>query len=149
MTTLLPLLVVALLGIIHLIVRYKHRSVTALTDPATLQQRSFRTSVLARARAKHVSALLVWTFLIYPLVSTVVLKTFTTSELPLVHEKWLQADYTLSSYTREYKLYFAYAIVMAVVSEVTSNFRKHTSVFRFVFQGVPDVACTAAKLLYV
>jgi ABC-type Fe3+ transport system permease subunit len=122
LTTLLPLFVVALLGVIHLIVRYKHRSVTALTNPATLQQRSFRSNALARAKAKHMSALLVWTFLIYPVVSTVVLETFTTSELSIVEEKWLQADYTLSCYTPAFKHYYAYAIVMAVVSEVTCNF---------------------------
>jgi hypothetical protein len=75
-TTLAPLVVVAVIGVIHLRARYVHRLVNAIQEPATAPQRSFRTDALQHATAKHVSAFLTFTFLIYSTVSTVVFQTF-------------------------------------------------------------------------
>eukprot|EP00953_Heterococcus_sp_UTEX-ZZ885_P000444 764-Heterococcus_DN1.PRE.1 len=69
-TTLLPLCVIAVLGMIHLRVRYKHQAYRVITT-AALHEDS-----LNKAIAKHSRALLAFTFLIFSPVSTVVFQTF-------------------------------------------------------------------------
>jgi hypothetical protein len=115
LTTLLPLLVVAVLGIIHMTVCYKHRTVRIVHDPATMRQRSMRTDALERAVAKHSQAFLLFTFLIFPTVSTVVFQTLACDYLEDTQQNWLRADYSVSCDTAIHKAYQAYAAFMILV----------------------------------
>jgi hypothetical protein len=113
LTTLLPLLAVAILGVIHMVVRYGYYFATMSSDPNAVN--TLQRDLLQRAVAKHTTALLVFTFLIFPTVSTVVFQTFTPDYLDGTDQCWLRADYSVSCSTDEYKAFRAYAAVMILV----------------------------------
>eukprot|EP00953_Heterococcus_sp_UTEX-ZZ885_P041480 21161-Heterococcus_DN1.PRE.2 len=114
-TTIVPLVVAAVILAIHLRVQCKSGPVIAIQDPATSQQRSFRTDALQQATAKHLSAFLTFTFLIYSTVSTVVFQTFACDALDGTKESWLRADYSISCNTDTHTVYKVYAAVMIAV----------------------------------
>jgi hypothetical protein len=106
LTTVLPLAAVTLLGVVHLIVRFRVRSLaTARLQLECTQQ----------AIAKHSQAFLVFTFLIYAPVLSVVFQTFACEHLEGTDQSWLRADYSISCETAEYHAYRKYAAVMIVV----------------------------------
>jgi hypothetical protein len=116
LTTLLPLFVVALLGVIHLIVRYKHSALSvnnSLTNTQT--QAAARADLIDHAVTKHSLVFLVFTFLIFPSVSTTVLETFACDYLKDTGEHWLRADYSISCDTHTWNVYRAYAAVMVLI----------------------------------
>jgi hypothetical protein len=98
-TTIAPLLVVAILGAIHIRVRY------LCTQASTLEH----------ATAKHMTAFLAFTFLIFSAVSTVVFQTFSCDYLEVTEESWLRADYSISCDTGKHTAYKIYAAVMIAV----------------------------------
>jgi hypothetical protein len=110
-----PVIVAVVVGALHLRARYIHGPVTAIHDPATPLQRSFRTDALKQATAKHLSAFLTFTFLIYSTVSTVVFQTFACDYFDDTNESWLRADYSISCNTGEHSTYKIYAAVMIAV----------------------------------
>jgi hypothetical protein len=114
-TTLAPLVVAAVILAVYLRARYVHRLVDAIQEPATAPQRSFRTDALQHATAKHVSAFLTFTFLIYSTVSTVVFQTFACDYFDDTKESWLRADYSISCDTHKHTSYKIYAAVMVAV----------------------------------
>jgi hypothetical protein len=98
-TTISPLIVVAILGAIHIRVRY------LCTQASTLQH----------ATAKHITAFLAFTFLIFSAVSTVVFQTFSCDYLEDTKQSWLRANYSISCDTDKHTAYKIYAAVMIVV----------------------------------
>jgi hypothetical protein len=114
-TTLAPIAVAAVLGLIHLRVRHVYRTVNAVTHPATQRQKSSRTVASEHAKAKHTSAFLTFTFLIFSTVSTVVFQTFACDDLTGTNQSWLRTDYSVSCDTDIHDVYEAYAAAMIVV----------------------------------
>eukprot|EP00953_Heterococcus_sp_UTEX-ZZ885_P021538 12009-Heterococcus_DN1.PRE.1 len=106
LTTVLPLVALTLLALVHLIVRFRIRSLaTARLQLDCTQQ----------AIAKHSQAFLVFTFLIYAPVLTVVFQTFACDHLGGTDQGWLRADYSTSCESDEYHVYRTYAKVMIAV----------------------------------
>jgi hypothetical protein len=114
-TTLAPIVVAVVLGLIHLRVRHVYRTVNAIRHPATQRQKSSRTDALEHAKAKHTSAFLTFTFLIFSTVSTVVFQTFACDDLIGTNQSWLRTDYSVSCDTDIHDVYEAYAAVMIVI----------------------------------
>jgi hypothetical protein len=108
-TTLLPICVIAVLGLIHLRVRYKHQTYRCTTT-AALHDNS-----LNKAIAKHSRALLAFTFLIFSPVSTVVFQTFACDYLAGTNNSWLHADYSISCDSDRYKAYRVYGVFMILL----------------------------------
>jgi hypothetical protein len=108
-TTLLPMCVIAVLGLIHLRVRYKHQTYR-YTTTAALHDDS-----LNKAIAKHSRALLAFTFLIFSPVSTVVFQTFACDYLAGTNNSWLRADYSISCHSDRYKAYRVYGVSMILL----------------------------------
>jgi hypothetical protein len=106
LTTVLPLVALTLLAAVHPIVRFRIRSLaTARLQLECTQQ----------AIAKHSQAFLVFTFLIYAPVLTVVFQTFVCEHLGGTDQGWLRADYSTSCECNEYHVYRKYATVMIAV----------------------------------
>jgi hypothetical protein len=72
-------------------------------------------NTLQNATAKHFSAFLTFTFLIYSTVSTVVFQTFACDYLEDTKENWPRADYSISCNTDKHTAYKMYAIIMILV----------------------------------
>jgi hypothetical protein len=101
--------VIAVLGLIHLRVRYKHQTCRHTTT-AALHEDS-----LNKAIAKHSRALLAFTFLIFSPVSTVVFQTFACDYLAGTNDSWLRADYSISCDSDRYKAYRVYGVFMILL----------------------------------
>jgi hypothetical protein len=114
-TTLAPIVVAAILSLLYLRVRHVYRTVNAIKHPATQRQKSSRTDALEHAKAKHTSAFLTFTFLIFSTVSTVVFQTFACDDLTGTNQSWLHTDYSVSCDTDIHDIYEAYAAVMIVI----------------------------------
>jgi hypothetical protein len=108
-TTLLPICVIAVLGLIHLRVRYKHQTYRYTTTAALHEE------LLNNAIAKHSRALLAFTFLIFSPVSTVVFQTFACDYLEGANNSWLRADYSISCESDRYKAYRVYGVFMILL----------------------------------
>jgi hypothetical protein len=108
-TTLLPIFVTAVLGLIHLRVRYKHKTYRYTTTAAVHEES------LNKAIAKHSRALLAFTFLIFSPVSTVVFQTFACDYVEGTKESWLRADYSISCDSDRYKAYRVYGVFMILL----------------------------------
>jgi hypothetical protein len=104
-TTIAPLVVTAVILAIHIRIRYvcKHNAVTS------------QRKALQQAKAKHLSAFLTFTFLIYSAVSTVVFQTFACDYLEDTKQSWSRAGYSISCDTGKHTAYRVYAAVMIAV----------------------------------
>jgi hypothetical protein len=109
-TTVLPICVIAVLGLIHLRVRYRHQPYRVITTAAALHEDS-----LNKAIAKHSRALLAFTFLIFSPVSTVVFQTFACDYLEGTNDSWLRADYSITCDSDRYKAYRVYGVSMILL----------------------------------
>jgi hypothetical protein len=110
-TTLLPIFLMAVLGAMHLYVRYKYRAKSS----ATVRQAARNAEAISTAIAKHSRALLAFTFLIYSPVSTVVFQTFACDYLEGTQSNWLRADYSISCESHTYKAYRVYGVFMILL----------------------------------
>jgi hypothetical protein len=126
LNTLAPFGVVALLLCTYNIAQCRHR-VQAVSAPVTssstrlgrtLSTDSTRTRNLDRVRAKHYSAFLLMTFLIYSTVSTVIFQAFACDAIEGTGTSYLRADYSVSCNTAKHTAYQAYAAVMILVYPV-------------------------------
>eukprot|EP00953_Heterococcus_sp_UTEX-ZZ885_P004359 2861-Heterococcus_DN1.PRE.2 len=111
LTTIAPLVVTALISAIHLRARYICRASAAPTAIAEYNMKR----ALKRAKVKHLSAFLTFTFLIYSTVSTVVFQTFACEYFEDTKQNWLRADYSISCDTDAHTTYKRYAIAMVIV----------------------------------
>jgi lysylphosphatidylglycerol synthetase-like protein (DUF2156 family) len=110
--TLLPLVVVAALAVAHVRARSQARRAHDLDTARGRQQFD---DAVAAAFAKHSMVLLVFTFLIFSVVSTTVLQTFACDLIDEVDKSWLRADYSILCTSATHRAYQAYAAVMIFV----------------------------------
>jgi hypothetical protein len=110
-TTMAPLVVSVVIGVIHVRARYICRASAA---PRAIAEYDM-TGALKRAKVKHLSAFLTFTFLIYSTVSTVVFQTFACEYFEDTKQNWLRADYSVSCDTDTHTAYERYAIAMVIV----------------------------------
>jgi hypothetical protein len=110
-TTLLPLGLIAVLGLLHLHVRVKYRT----RRSTSLRQAAANAAAIRAAVSKHSRALLGFTFLIFSPVSTVVFQTFACDYLEGTDANWLRADYSISCDSATYKAYRVYGVFMILL----------------------------------
>jgi hypothetical protein len=110
-TTLLPLALIGVLGLLHLHVRFKYRT----RSGTSLRQAAVNAEAIRVATAKHSRALLGFTFLIFSPVSTVVFQTFACDYLEGTQTNWLRADYSISCDSATYKALRVYAAFMILL----------------------------------
>jgi hypothetical protein len=124
LNTLAPFGIAALLICTYSIAQCRHQvhAVSAPTSSTRLGKVSTtdntRTANLNRIRAKHCSAFLLMTFLIYSTVSTVIFQTFACDAVEGTGTSYLRADYSVSCNTAKHTAYQAYAAVMILVYPV-------------------------------
>jgi hypothetical protein len=111
-TTLAPLVLVAILACTYAVSCSKNKvTEVARSSTTNLYARNDR---LQQIFTKHMTALLVLTFLVYTTASTAVLQTFPCDSVS-TGKSYLRADYSLECGTTQHTIYRVYAALMILV----------------------------------